>query len=150
GSRHLLTSVLLLRSHHKRSKSSAALALLRGKHRGSPELDASDDGSQPADTTPPDNLSATSSRRSAAMADPPSHPQLSRHSSKPSSSTPNLNRTPSTHHSPPRSSMDTKGATLEQSVRKFRIVEALRSGDTASISKAIRETAEGGTRTSIS
>ena len=84
------------------------------------------------------------------MADPPSHPQLSRHSSKPSSSTPNLDRTPSTHHSPPRSSMDTKGATVEQSVRKFRIVEALRSGDTASISKAIRETAEGGTRTSIS
>lgn len=139
------------RSHHKRSKSSAALALLRGKHhRGSTELDASDDGSQPTDTTPPDTLSATPSRPSAAMADPPSHPQLSRHNSKPSSSTVNLNRTPSTHHSPPRSSMDTKGATLEQSVRKFRIVEALRSGDTASISKAIRETVEGGTRNSIS
>lgn len=35
-----------------------------------------------------------------------------------------------------------KGVTLEQSVRKFRVVEALRGGDTASISKAIRETTE--------
>lgn len=43
-----------------------------------------------------------------------------------------------------------KTASLEQSVRKFRIVEALRSGDTASISRAIRDTAEGGPRTSIS
>lgn len=32
-----------------------------------------------------------------------------------------------------------KGISIEQSVRKFRIFEALRSGDTASISKAIRE-----------
>lgn len=35
-------------------------------------------------------------------------------------------------------------------MRKFRVVEALRSGDTASISRAIRETSEGGPRTSIS
>jgi hypothetical protein len=33
-----------------------------------------------------------------------------------------------------------KTVSIEQSVRKFRIFEALRSGDTASISKAIRET----------
>ena len=32
-----------------------------------------------------------------------------------------------------------KGISIEQSVRKFRIFEALRNGDTASISKAIRE-----------
>lgn len=43
-----------------------------------------------------------------------------------------------------------KGATLEQSVKKFRIVEALRSGDTASISRAIRDTGDNGPRTSIS
>lgn len=36
------------------------------------------------------------------------------------------------------------GATIEQSVKKFRIFEALRNGDTASISKAIRESTEGG------
>lgn len=39
---------------------------------------------------------------------------------------------------------------LEQSVRKFRAVEALRNGDTASISKALRDTAEGGPRQSTS
>lgn len=43
-----------------------------------------------------------------------------------------------------------KGMSLEQSVRKFRAVEALRNGDTASISKAIRETAENGPRMSTS
>jgi hypothetical protein len=41
-------------------------------------------------------------------------------------------------------------ASLEQSVRKFRVVEALRNGDTATISRAIRETSENGPRTSIS
>lgn len=48
------------------------------------------------------------------------------------------------------SSLNDKATSLEQSVRKFRIVEALRSGDTASISKAIRETSEGGPRPSTS
>jgi len=43
-----------------------------------------------------------------------------------------------------------KPISIEQSVRKFRIFEALRSGDTASISKAIRETSEGQPRLSIS
>lgn len=43
-----------------------------------------------------------------------------------------------------------KGTSLEQSVRKFRIVEALRSGNTAAISKAIRETSENGPRASTS
>ena len=43
-----------------------------------------------------------------------------------------------------------QGASLESSVRKFRIVEALRNGDTASISRAIRETAENNPRMSIS
>ncbi|UQC83221.1 oxysterol-binding protein [Colletotrichum lupini] len=73
---------------------------------------------------------------------------------------PSMGRTPS-HNSPPSATASTsaskmsvagseKGVSLEQSVRKFRIVEALRSGDTASISKAIRDTAEGGPRTSIS
>lgn len=73
---------------------------------------------------------------------------------------PSMGRTPS-HNSPPSATASTsaskmsvagseKGVSLEQSVRKFRIVEALRSGDTASISRAIRDTAEGGPRTSIS
>lgn len=139
----------LFRSHHKRSKSAAALAILRGKHRGSADEDT-DNGSPDTGTTS-DHASSSATDPAAAMAQPPPNPQLSRHSSKPSSSTTNLARTPSTQQSAaPRPSIDAKGATLEQSVRKFRIVEALRSGDTASISKAIRETAEGGSRASIS
>lgn len=43
-----------------------------------------------------------------------------------------------------------KGISLESSVRKFRIVEALRNGDTAFISKAIRETSENSPRVSTS
>lgn len=43
-----------------------------------------------------------------------------------------------------------KTTSLESSVRKFRIVEALRSGNTAAISKAIRETSESGPRASTS
>ena len=97
------------------------------------------------------------------MAQPPAAPPTAtanRHSSKPSTATVNLARTHSnqtqtqtqtqTQASPPRNSIDGKGASLEQSVRKFRIVEALRSGDTASISRAIRDSAEGGPRASTS
>lgn len=43
-----------------------------------------------------------------------------------------------------------KGTSLEQSVRKFRVVEALRNGDTASISKVIRENSENASRNSTS
>lgn len=56
--------------------------------------------------------------------------------------------TPISKSAPPN--LYDKGSSLEQSVRKFRIVEALRSGDTASISKAIRETSDSGPRPSIS
>jgi ankyrin repeat protein len=45
---------------------------------------------------------------------------------------------------------ENKPVSLEQSVRKFRVVEALRSGDTNAISKAIRDTSETGPRASIS
>jgi ankyrin repeat protein len=43
-----------------------------------------------------------------------------------------------------------KGTSLESSVRKFRIVEALRNGDTAFISQAIRQNPENGPRMSTS
>lgn len=43
----------------------------------------------------------------------------------------------------PVSSMQDKTLSIEQSVRKFRTFEALRSGDTAQISKSIREASEG-------
>ncbi len=46
--------------------------------------------------------------------------------------------------------MADKGTSLESSVRKFRIVEALRNGDTAFISKAIRESSDHNPRMSTS
>lgn len=49
---------------------------------------------------------------------------------------------------PPANTFHDKPVSIEQSVRKFRIFEALRNGDTASISKAIRES--NGARTSTS
>ncbi|KAI9732021.1 MAG: hypothetical protein M1818_007616 [Claussenomyces sp. TS43310] len=42
------------------------------------------------------------------------------------------------------SSSSQSGISIEQSVKKFRIFEALRNGDTASISKSIRENTQGG------
>lgn len=51
-------------------------------------------------------------------------------------STPNSSNTRTAKQFP---SPQEKGLSIEQSVKKFRIFEALRNGDTASISKAIRE-----------
>lgn len=93
----------------------------------------------------------------------PSHTSSIRGASSSRMST--LGRVPSQHHhQPPLSpqhppqqqqsraslSLGDRTTTLEQSVRKFRIVEALRSGNTAAISKAIRETSENAARMSIS
>lgn len=65
-------------------------------------------------------------------------------SSRLAAPTASLSRTPS-NTSPlrPVASNDKNNASLEQSVKKFRVVEALRSGDTASITRAIRETSDG-------
>ena len=80
------------------------------------------------------------------------HSQLARtHSSKLSTGAASLSRTTSAQNIPRTvPTIDKTGVSLEQSVKKFRIVEALRSGDTASISKAIRETAENAPRLSTS
>ncbi|KAI0410916.1 Oxysterol-binding protein-domain-containing protein [Xylaria grammica] len=131
-------------SQHKRSKS-AALSLLRRKDREPRNDDdaVSEDGSHasglasrpPTSTSPPAApLQPRSSRMSIARAS----------SREPIASTPSLTPSRSNTLSPE------KGTSLEQSVRKFRIVEALRSGNTAAISKAIRETPENGPRASTS
>ncbi|KAM0246201.1 hypothetical protein ACHAQJ_010302 [Trichoderma viride] len=127
-------------NHHKRSKSSAALSLLRRR-------DTRDDESGSEDG----RLSTTGSHAS-----PPKHTSsLGRsHTSRLSTPSAVLSRTPSNNQTAASAKsspvQDTKTGSLEQSVRKFRVVEALRSGDTASISKAIRETAEGVPRASTS
>ena len=64
-----------------------------------------------------------------------------------------LSRTPS--HNPNNGARippipEAKGPTLEQSVKKFRVVEALRKGDTAYISKVIKESSDGEPRASTS
>ncbi|KAF6816461.1 oxysterol binding protein [Colletotrichum plurivorum] len=136
-------------SAHKRSKSAAALSLLRRNHsRGDEDHSNSDEG---APLTSP--TSAAASQTNISMAQ---NAARAGSGSRLSTTSPSMGRIPS-HNSPPSASASKmsnvgseKGVSLEQSVRKFRIVEALRSGDTASISRAIRDTAEGGPRTSIS
>ncbi|KAJ4134464.1 hypothetical protein NW765_008505 [Fusarium oxysporum] len=82
------------------------------------------------------------------------HQQTPRsHGAKQSISSAGLSPTASQSKSqqfPSSPSAEKSTASLEQSVRKFRFVEALRSGDTSSISRAIRETAENAPRASIS
>ncbi|KAI1137427.1 oxysterol binding protein [Hypoxylon sp. FL0543] len=130
-------------SQHKRSKS-AALSLLRRKDKDSRNDDdaTSEDGSQ---------TSGLASHSTSAPAVPMSHQaSVKGHNQRMS-----LGRIPSREPAsltPTRSSNSAadKGSSLEQSVRKFRIVEALRAGNTAAISKAIRETSEHGPRASTS
>ncbi|KAF5010645.1 hypothetical protein FDECE_3185, partial [Fusarium decemcellulare] len=121
----------------------AALSLLRRKDTREEES-GSEDGRAPR--TP------SSSNPVISMARQPS---VRGHAPKQSVSSSGLSPVNSAHH-PPKSAPalspphEKSTASLEQSVRKFRVVEALRSGDTASISRAIRETAENGPRSSIS
>ncbi|RDW92566.1 hypothetical protein BP5796_01960 [Coleophoma crateriformis] len=126
-------------SSHKRTKS-AALSLLRRK-----ESSKDDEGSDSSAVAPQPNPSATS-----VLA----HSHSRGHMSKPSTGTAGLTRSasnvqlPRVAQIPQTAAIPEKVVSIEQSVRKFRIFEALRSGDTASISKAIRESDT--TRTSIS
>ncbi|RSL86483.1 hypothetical protein CEP52_015807 [Fusarium oligoseptatum] len=137
-------------STHKRSKSAAALSLLRRKDTREEES-GSEDGRAPR--TP------SSSNPVLSMAHQTS---VRGHGPKPSISSSGLSPVNSSHQyqqqpqqqphrfAPTPPQPDKSTASLEQSVRKFRVVEALRSGDTASISRVIRETAENGPRSSIS
>lgn len=139
-------------STHKRSKSQAALSLLRRRDtsRGPDDAIPEEHTNASTNLAPPSTISVSMSHQGSNRS------QGSRLSLVGS---PTMNRTPSYQNPAPSSTSKSntpnpnphdKGTSLEQSVRKFRIVEALRSGDTASISKAIRETSEGGPRTSIS
>ncbi|KAI1417336.1 oxysterol binding protein [Hypoxylon sp. FL1857] len=133
-------------SQHRRSKS-AALSLLRRKDKDNRNDDdvTSEDGSQTS------GLASLPTTSTSAPAVPMSHQaSVKGHNQRmslgriPSREPPSLN--------PNRASISAadKGSSLEQSVRKFRIVEALRAGNTAAISKAIRETSEHGPRASTS
>ena len=132
-------------SLHKRSKS-AALSLLR-RRTTNQEDDESEDGSVSAALASAPTTSTSQASISVA------HQHISRgHSSRASLSV--SARTASNQHIPSAASrsgaFDKGGNSLEASVRKFRIVEALRSGDTATISRAIRETSDNARRVSTS
>ncbi|EAQ89587.1 hypothetical protein CHGG_06206 [Chaetomium globosum CBS 148.51] len=111
--------------------------------------DAASVGLGLGNTTSATSTAATSSE----PAIPTTHQQPKGHSSRLSVAGSVMGRIPSNTPSfaGGRSPNPTdKGTSLESSVRKFRIVEALRNGDTAFISKAIRETADNAPRLSTS
>lgn len=134
-------------SSHKRSRSQAALSLLRRSKEPSDE-----NASTSSHAGPPSINNDSNAAPSVSM----SNLQASRSGNRLSTTGSIAGRTPSqpgatstTPSSKPANIWD-KGSSLDQSVRKFRIVEALRSGDTASISKALRETSDSGPRASVS
>ncbi|KJZ72577.1 hypothetical protein HIM_08101 [Hirsutella minnesotensis 3608] len=134
---------------HKRtkSKSAAALSLLRRKDTREEES-SSEDGRNA--TTLPQLVPSQSTTSSTAA-------PLRSHGSKRSSASIMLGRTPPNQPTPSRAPAPAptpapaeKTVSLEQSVRKFRVVEALRSGDTTAIAKVVRDTADHGRRPSTS
>ncbi|EON95931.1 putative oxysterol-binding protein [Phaeoacremonium minimum UCRPA7] len=140
-------------SQHKRSKSAAALSLLRRRDTRGDDDTASDDGSTSNLASTPTIATSPATISMAHQNSAKGH--NSRLSTAGSVSSRVLQSQNPTSTSPSTATKSTatlfdKGNSLEQSVRKFRIVEALRSGDTASISRAIRDTAENGPRASTS
>ncbi|EHL00950.1 putative Oxysterol-binding protein like protein C2F12.05c [Glarea lozoyensis 74030] len=119
---------------HKRSKSSAALSMLRKK-------ESKEDGNNTKDSDTSTDQGSTSSHHKHLSLH---HHSTKGHSSRPSTGTAGLMRSTSNlnvprNPMPPPATPQDKGVSIESSVRKFRVFEALRNGDTASISKAIRE-----------
>ncbi|KAI9701035.1 MAG: hypothetical protein M1836_001704 [Candelina mexicana] len=146
------------RPHHKRSKSALALSMLhRDKSKGDPrdeEGRLSNTASEAGSST--ENLSPTVSHSGSTSA-PHSHGlsriRSLRHGHHLSANTevsgagysgslapPSPTASNATTSSPTTSPTKDPGVSIEQSVRTFRLFEALRSGDTAAISKAVRET----------
>jgi len=134
-------------SSHRRTKST--LSLLRRKG-------AADDDMNSDDSSGPQAAYASNPAIAPSQASTPAAQQSVRgHSSRLSTTGSAIGRSPSQHNPSvggPKSpgNLTDKAVSLESSVKKFRIVEALRNGDTASISKAIRETADNGPRASTS
>ncbi|KAI9809711.1 MAG: hypothetical protein M1825_000143 [Sarcosagium campestre] len=119
---------------HKRTKSSMARSLLhRDKDRSRGE-GGSVDGSQPSGSA----LSLNSSHvglGSDGASTSPTRTSLNPNRDSTSSSRPSVPPT-----SAPGGSVIDKSPSIEQSVRTFRTFEALRSGDSAAVSKAVLET----------
>ncbi|KAK8061368.1 oxysterol-binding protein [Apiospora phragmitis] len=147
-----LIHAYVVNSQHKRSRSSA-LNLLRRKDKDSRSA-AGDDENASEDAS--HHASGLASRPTIAQSPIGHSPSVKGHTSNMSlgrvPSQQQHQAAPSASAAPNRMSLTAgdRTSTIEQSVRKFRIVEALRSGNTAAISKAIRETSENANRASIS
>ncbi|KXX80073.1 Oxysterol-binding protein 2 [Madurella mycetomatis] len=138
-------------SSHRRTKSSA-LSLLRRKGTdedasSNEEVNSSGLGNTAVAST------ATTTTSQATLTTTYQH-SVKGHSSRLSVSGSAVGRT-SSYNNPSAGGIRSpnpmdKGTSLESSIKKFRIVEALRNGDTASISKAIRDSSENSPRISTS
>lgn len=146
-------------SHHKRLKSGGPLNLLRRRDTRDNDDNASENGSQSVPGPASGQFSTATTVVSQQHINARQQSPLRGHSTKLSTTSSMMARIPSHQgatgtsapgHKHLPSLSPEKGTTLEQSVRKFRVVEALRNGDTAVISRVIRENAEGGPRNSTS
>lgn len=135
-------------SSHRRSKSSALSILRRkaGDEDASPTEEAASGAAAVASAAVVSTAAIAASQASSTAAN---QSAVSSHSSRLSVSGSTLARIPSAGGGR-SSNLTEKGTSLESSIRKFRIVEALRNGDTAFISKAIRESSESSPRISTS
>lgn len=136
---------------HKRSKSASVKNLLgRG---GSSRNDVTDGSESIPPSSSATSLSSQQQQQQPSGSQPLSHPSLpghhrsasTKHRPHLSASMSNVNAQDSSPTSPAYApsplSPTPKAASIEQSVKLFRVFESLRNGDTAAISKAIREQA---------
>lgn len=136
---------------HKRSKSSLALSLLhRDRSKGDDKFEGGLDPTASDTGSPTGSLVADSPTSTA----PPTHLSIgrwhsSRHKQRPGADAASYDESAPTLVSPSQSQgygnvaaspVQDRAMTIEQSVRIFRLFEALRSGDTAVISKTIKDT----------
>ncbi|KAK0730044.1 Oxysterol-binding protein-domain-containing protein [Lasiosphaeris hirsuta] len=138
-------------SSHRRTKST--LSLLRRKGPSDDDVHQDDSNQSAAYASSP--LASTATIAAQATISTPHQHSVRGHNSRLSTAGSAMGRSPSQHApsyggSRSATNLTDKAVSLESSIKKFRIVEALRSGDTASISKAIRESAEGVPRASMS
>jgi hypothetical protein len=135
---------------HKRSKSVVHRALQRIASRGDvPQIDTADSNAPANSNRNSNDLSAQSSPIESRAGSVSNSTFLSPPRPSMQGTRPHLSTTMSTAGSPTKEAKDTRevpyvaptatqGASIEQSVRLFKVFEALRSGDTAAIAKATK------------
>ena len=138
---------------HKRSKTQVAKSLLQ---RTSSRTDTHDAENGDSSEAPPRPSNAASESNTSLSSHPSTHSRSLLTSQRPSRHKPHLSTTMSPQENPsPLSPPDPAtisppsptASSLEQSVKLFRLFEALRNGDTAAISKAMRQQSETDTST---